>query len=1183
METGGETEIKPVQEDSKINTSAVKEPVVKGHDKEKKSVHITEHMLSPEELSQKYYGVKFDAEKPTQSQGLSESLAEEKLAEHGPNMMSPPKSTPAYLKFLHCLFNQFNQLLIFAGILSFILYGIDPQNGISSLYVGAILILVALINSTIEFVQIQKSEAILKSFLGLVPRNCTTIRDGKLKSMGAESLVPGDVIHVRMGDKLPADIYIFWAAEFKVDNSSLTGEADPQERGPGNTQENPLEAHNLAFSGSLAVNGEAYGVVIRTGDFTVLGQIANMASGEKKRQSPMTVEIDNFVKMIALVAALTGVVFFIIGITTLGGQFPDSKQLIAFNFTFAIGVFISWVPEALPAIVTLLLSFAAQRMSKRNVLVKDLRGVETLGSITLLATDKTGTLTRNQMTVTNFWSSGEMYQVGKSEHKSSANLDGQPKSAGDENMPPVINGKDGEQAIGMLPLNRVPTVQMAPADDFKQFSLDVKSLNDLSMICYLCSKARFDATDVPLKQRSVIGDATESGLFLFAANTLPDSDTLAEQYPKVFEIPFNSTNKWHLSIHKMKHDNGDLTLLIKGAPERIFRLCSKIYSQSGDEKEITAEMKQDFQKSYEALAAKGHRVIGTAKFNLPAADYPADFTFRKDDQDKKELGEDKPGILGTYPKGGYTFCGLVSLEDPPKHGVREAIGKCRQAGVKVMMVTGDHPLTAEAIARKINLMLQETKEMVAKRTNRALSSIQEHEYNSIVIHGEKVDSLTEDDWERILNKDEIIFARTSPKHKLQIVKHCQERGHIVGVTGDGVNDSPALKKADLGISMNISGSDVSKEAAAMILLDDNFASTVHGISEGRLIFQNLKKCVRYTLCHILPEVIANLLFVVVPIPLPLYALQIILIDLGFEFFNGLSYAWEVPEHGEEGILMALPRKPVSLRSIDLLRRNNAYKAKQQNQVMQMVYGNNRPAAAAENSLVQDVDTSEMNWSTYLKYKTAATRVWFRSLFDKEGWQLYWEPRQEETLVDADILSYAYLEVGVLETIGCLLAFFHVFYVELGWTPAVVAQNAAQFSNTNALPQNLKEALFKAQSAYYFALLIMQIFNMFCCKVTTSYPFGWRVLKNKVTWISLAVSVAFSCFVIYPPFMHDVFQTNYLSPQYWLFPFVMGFVILMYVSARVAYRRRRMEENLNLMLPLDLHPTRFSTRSANQKQ
>lgn len=383
----------------------------------------------------------------------------------------------------------------------------------------------------------------------------------------------------------------------------------------------------------------------------------------------------------------------------------------------------------------------------------------------------------------------------------------------------------------------------------------------------LCSRAKFNRNDVPSKDREVIGDATEAGLLRYSADMLSGFDKLPEDYPKVFELPFNSDTKWHMSIHTKPHARGRLTLLMKGAPERVLALCSHILTgDEGECVELTDAYKTAYNEAYEHMASRGHRVLGFAQMLLPGTEYPEDFEF-----DKKAK---------KYPQGGdFVFVGLASLQDPPKHGVREAIGRCRSAGVKVIMVTGDHPLTAEAIGRKINLMLSETKAMVAKRTQRAVEEIQPEEYKAIVVHGDQIDGLTDEQWDEILWKDEIIFARTSPKHKLEIVRRAQSMGHIVGVTGDGVNDSPALKKADLGIAMNQSGSDVSKEAASMILLDDNFASTVKGIEEGRLIFFNLKKSIKYTISHSTPEVIPNLLYVIAPIPLPLSAILILVIDL----------------------------------------------------------------------------------------------------------------------------------------------------------------------------------------------------------------------------------------------------------------------------------------------------------------
>ncbi|KAJ2464934.1 hypothetical protein EV174_006733, partial [Coemansia sp. RSA 2320] len=290
-----------------------------------------------------------------------------------------------------------------------------------------------------------------------------------------------------------------------------------------------------------------------------------------------------------------------------------------------------------------------------------------------------------------------------------------------------------------------------------------------------------------------------SGLVRFSGSRLgQEFDEVLSRHPKVFEVPFNSANKWMLSIHRLPHASGALTLVIKGAPERVLRLCSTILS-GGSAQALTDEQRAQYDATYEYMASQGHRVLAFAQLELDGSAYPEDFVF-----DRK---------TANYPADGYMFVGLASLEDPPKHGVREAIGRCRGAGIQVMMVTGDHPLTAEAIGRKINLVLGETREGVARRTGRDISEIAEDEYDAMVIHGEHIAEMTDDDWDAVFRKPEVIFARTSPRNKLEIVARAQAMGHICGVTGDGVNDSPALKKADLGIAMNESGSDVSKEAA----------------------------------------------------------------------------------------------------------------------------------------------------------------------------------------------------------------------------------------------------------------------------------------------------------------------------------------------------------------------------------
>ncbi|KAI9208474.1 uncharacterized protein BJ171DRAFT_488991 [Polychytrium aggregatum] len=1061
-----------------------------------------EHNLTLPQVCERYT-TSVDETKPRNSQGLSNDTVVKRLEEFGPNVLSPPKKKHPIIRYLEMLAGLFNVMLIVAGVATYVLYIIDPIDNAPNVYLGGILIGVAFINAAIEFYQHQKSAAILESFLNMIPSKCNAMRAGQIVNIPAADLVPGDVVFVRMGDKIPADVRMFWVLDLKVDNSSLTGESDPQERKTTNTHSNPLEATNLIFNGSMAVAGEGFGIVIRTGDNTVLGQIANLTSNEKKRRSPLSEEIDIFVKIITVFAITTAVIFFIVGCVE-GG--------VNFGLNSGIGTLVAWVPEGLYATISMLLTIAAKRMADKNALVKDLQGVETLGAITLLATDKTGTLTRNQMTVTNLWTNSTLFNVATT-------------SDGLDETEVCLD----EKASGVL---------------------------EIAQISAMCTRARFNRTDLPIPKREISGDATESGLLRFSAAKLPNIDTILDEYPKVCELPFNSETKWHLSINEKPHPQGIFTIMMKGAPERVLRVCSTILV-GGQAIELTEDHRKAFDQSYEYMAGKGHRVLAFAQLTLSESQYPKGFSF---DKEKKN-----------FPTDGLTFVGLVSLEDPPKHGVREAIGKCRMAGVKVMMVTGDHPLTAEAIGRKINLMLGETKERVAKRTGRPVKSIAPEEYNAIVIHGEQISELTDADWDNIFQKDEIIFARTSPKNKLEIVKRAQALGHIVGVTGDGVNDSPALKKADLGIAMNLSGSDVSKEAAAMILLDDNFASTVAGIAEGRLIFANLKKSIQYTVTHIIPEVIPFLLSVVVPLPAAISSIQILFVDLGFELFASLSYAWEPPEGTEGGLMLMPPRKPVTVGSVERLRRN--IRELQQAKLVEPV----DPA----NPMAEQRVISKGGMALY-KIKSVFNGKWLRDMNEDEG----------EILVDGEALSWAYIEAGFIETIAALVGFFLVMN-EAGVTPADLRNSAVAnngyFNNNNSPPYTLLngvtltgsqqyEIIRRGQSMYYAAVLITQVFNLFACKAKLKLPFGMHMLKNTSTWWCVLGALAVGAIVVYVPPLNIFMNSSYLLNPKWLLVAV-GFGIYLFLYSalrRYILQKLKPVKYTREIQGLMMFPTRLST-------
>ncbi|KAI0628777.1 aminophospholipid-transporting P-type ATPase [Trametes polyzona] len=1043
-------------------------------------VDIHEHKLAFDALEAEL-DTAFDPKDPAQSPGLSAEEAKARLARDGPNVLTPPKKKSALRKYWDCLMTMFNILLIIAGILEYILLGVDFKDNFPNTYLGGILIGVAFLNALIEFYQLQKSEAILASFLAMIPPSCRVVRDGTLTTVPAADLVKGDVVLVRSGDKTPADLIVFSASDLKIDNSSLTGESEPQERfaRPDGVQSRPVEAENLLFNSTLVVNGEGWGVVVRTGDHTMIGQIAALTGTESGKKSPLAVEIGRFVMMVSAIAIVFAVVFFVVGITT--AYKGKGEQTV----TFAVSILVAFVPEGLPSVVTLLLSIAAKRMAAQNVLVKDLQGVETLGSLTLLATDKTGTLTRNQMTVTNLWSGLRMLSAFQSNNDS---------------------------------------------ETTEAFSINTPGMREMVDIAALNSHVKFDRTDLPFDQRKILGDATETGLIRFAGKHISDYDEYQKQHPRVFEIPFNSSNKWALVILEKRHKDGILTAYIKGAPERVLAKCST-YLKDGQEVPITDEFKAKYDEAYDYMASRGHRVIACAQKLLPGDVYDPSYEFSKTD--------------AQYPSTEYCFCGLVSLEDPPKHGVREAIGTLRLAGIKVMMVTGDHPKTAEAIARKINLILGETKETLSKKTGRPVEEIYEDEVDAVVIHGDDIDGLQGWQWDQIFAKNEIVFARTSPQHKLEIVKRAQALGHIVGVTGDGVNDSPALKKADLGIAMNISGSDVSKEAANMILLDDNFASTVKGVAEGRQIFVNLKRSIQYTISHSTPEVIPQLLYVVVPIPLPLSAILILVIDLGFELF--------VAPETQDGLMRMAPRKPVNDHSIHVLKKRALRRTK---------------------TLRRNTETNEIIRPS----RFSQTMMRLKAPFTRQFWEDAFERSDDETLVDAKLLSYAYLEAGVIEMVGALVAYFVVFFKN-GFSPSDLrrAQSALSASPSvtyfeksspdfiNHRGQSISasqqvDALAQAQSIVYLSVFIIQCFNVFAVKAKFRFPFGRSIIGNYYNFAGIVAGACLGMFVIYTPPLHVVFGGSvHLSPLYWLIPVAFGVLLLVWASIRVLLMRKSIEQ------------------------
>jgi len=811
----------------------------------KKELEMTEHKCTLEELTVQL-GTNL-------TKGLTAKQAADYLARDGPNALTPPKTTPEWIKFCKNLFGGFSTLLWIGSILCFFSYALEASGNENpnpdNLYLGIVLAGVVIITGCFQYYQESKSSKIMESFKNMIPQQALVIRDGQKQQIVAMNLVLGDVVEVKGGDRIPADLRIIDANNMKVDNSSLTGESEPQSRGTECTNENPIETRNVAFFSTNCVEGSARGVVIKCGDDTVMGRIASLASGLEVGDTPIAREIEHFIHIITGVAVFLGVTFFIISLCL---HYTPLEAVV-----FLIGIIVANVPEGLLATVTVCLTLTAKRMAKKNCLVKNLEAVETLGSTSTICSDKTGTLTQNRMTVAHMWFDNQIVAADTTEDQSGASYD--------------------TSSDTWIALSRIATI---------------------------CNRASFlkGQENVPVLKRQTAGDASESALLKCVELSLGDVENRRLRNPKVVEIPFNSMNKYQVSIHETEDPKDKRYLLVmKGAPERILDRCNKIMS-NGKIHDMTQEWKDDFETAYMDLGGRGERVLGFCHEYLDETAFPPGFAF-----DTEEIN---------FPLENLTFIGLMAMIDPPRAAVPDAVGKCRSAGIKVIMVTGDHPITAKAIAKGVGIISEgnDTVEDIAARLNIPVDQVDGSQAKAAVVHGSSLRNMPEEELDAIVrDHTEIVFARTSPQQKLIIVESCQRQGAIVAVTGDGVNDSPALKRADIGVAMGIAGSDVSKQAADMILLDDNFASIVTGVEEGRLIFDNLKKSIAYTLTSNIPEITPFLFFIMFNIPLPLGTVTILCIDLGTDLLPAISLAYE---QAESDIMKRQPRDPVRDRLVN---------------------------------------------------------------------------------------------------------------------------------------------------------------------------------------------------------------------------------------------------------------------------
>jgi magnesium-transporting ATPase (P-type) len=754
----------------------------------------------------------------TRSQGLTKAEAETRHKDYGPNAVEEIKGKPLILKFLSNFTHLMAMLLWVGGLVGFIAQ--LPELGIA-------IWLVNIINGVFSFMQEYRAEKATEMLRKMLPLHAHVLREGEEQNIPAEELVPGDIILLCEGDRISADARLVEDNDLSVDQSTLTGESNPVRKTKDvilQTETAVAEQNNLLFAGTNVVVGTGKAVVFATGMKSEFGKIAGLTEKQKEAASPLQKELERLTRTISIMVISIGVIFFAAAVLIANAD-------IAKSFIFAMGMIVAFVPEGLLPTVTLSLAMGVQRMAKRNALIKRLSSVETLGCTTVICTDKTGTLTRNEMTVNEIWM-----------------VDQQLKVTG------VGYAPEGQILIDNQPC----TLE------------NNRPLRELLSAAALCNNARLVPPGATSPHWTILGDPTEAALQAAAQKGGLDLAAEAQRYPRLRELPFDSRRKRMSTIHYVNNpaSNKAQIAFVKGAPKEVLSFCTHVL-RGGQEQLLNENLCRQIMAANDEYAGRGLRVLAVARRWLTheaiLPDNPEAYTAEIIEKD-------------------LTFLGLIAISDPPRIEAAAAIEKCHNSGIRIIMMTGDYGLTAESIARQIG-----------------------------IIRGERPRILTDTDLEQIdpeafkeVLRDEVIFARVAPERKLQVVEALQEMGHVVAVTGDGVNDSPALKKADIGVAMGIAGTDVAKEAADMILTDDNFASIVNAVEEGRAVYENIRKFAIYVFNSNMAEAVPFILYLFSRgrIPLPLTIMQVLSIDLGTDMVPAIGLG---AEHPESGIMNKPPR------------------------------------------------------------------------------------------------------------------------------------------------------------------------------------------------------------------------------------------------------------------------------------
>ncbi len=732
----------------------------------------------------------------TSPNGLDAAEAAKRLQENGPNELQAAHRVSPWEILLEQFKNVLILILLGATIISLFL-----GHGIESIVI-AIIVLFAVV---LGFVQEYRAERAIEALRQMAAPTATVLRDEAEIKIPAREVVPGDVILLRTGDRVPADARLLETVNLQIEEAALTGESVPVEKHIQALENDDMplgDRKNMAYAGTAVTYGRGKALVAATGMNTEFGKIAKMLQDVESSKTPLQQNLDKVGTLLARAAFV--VVAIIVALGLLRGQ-PIIEMLI-----FGIALAVAVVPEALPAVVTISLAIGVQKMVKRNALIRRLPAVETLGSTSVICSDKTGTLTKDEMTVRRLYCAGQMYSVSGA----------------------------GYTPEGMFSTNGGTPVQPSPV------------LLQMLTAATLASDTRLVQTESG--SWDIKGDPTEGALIVAAAKAGLQKYALDAAQPRVQEIPFSSETKRMTTLHEA---NGITTAYAKGAPEVILAGCDFVLTENGVAP-LDAAAREDILAQAQTMAGEALRVLGIAS---------------------------KPDVTLETAQQGMTFLGLAGMIDPPRPEAKAAIALCAEAGIRPVMITGDHPVTAQAVARELGLLRN----------------------GGRVVTGAELEEMSDEELGRDV-EDINVYARVSPSHKLRVVTAWQSRGHIAAMTGDGVNDAPALKKADIGIAMGITGTDVTKEAAAMTLTDDNFASIVAAVEEGRGVFGNIKKYLMYLLSSNIGEIGLMAGSALLGLPLPLTAVQILYVNLATDGLPALALSVDPPE---TDLMKRQPRNP----------------------------------------------------------------------------------------------------------------------------------------------------------------------------------------------------------------------------------------------------------------------------------